>query len=333
MGDVTFLAPNKLLVTFYPNTIWTIDFAGNVLAGPHVLAEANGGEGIVQMNDERIVTVNYPQSLRFFDKNLNRQPESDRNDVIGLNLNLPSGVAWNPDTNQLLIKHNVPGIPFSAAGPGIASVPTSLNSAAAVVDLSVFPRSSGLTYLPGEHLIATTHANGPRAILLFNSDGTLNSQIDLSPGALGQNLGPPQGITFIPGTNEFAVRFNGIAGDPGQPAERRRLRIFSRAGALVRTVDLTCTGTNGVGAFAYFDDPGGGGGRFMVFGTAGRVFVTDLNGDPRNAAGIVIREFNSRVKLGALSPTAVTPITTGPMSGVFAMVDHLAGEVVLFRLD
>jgi hypothetical protein len=101
------------------------------------------------------------------------------------------------------------------------------------------------------------HTNGPRAILLFNSDGTLNSQIDLSPAALGQNLGGPLGVTFIPTTNEFAVRFNGVNGDPNQPAERRRLRIFSRAGALVRTVDLTGTGTGGVGGFAYFDDPGG----------------------------------------------------------------------------
>lgn len=328
IGDVAFLSPNKLLVTFYTNAIWTIDFNGNVLAGPQAIAGANGFEGIVQMNDDRIAVVNYPQSLMFFDKNLNRVPESDRSDIVGLNLNLPSGIAWNTDSNQLLIAHNT-SLSFLAAG--IASVPTSLNSATPLVDLSTFPFARKMTYLASEHLIAVTHTNTPRAIVLFNSNGTLNSQIDLSPAALGQNLGAPAGITYIPTTNEFAVNFSGVGSVSAQQAERRRLRIFSRAGALVRTLDLTCTGTNGVAELAYFDDAGGG--RFMILGSAGRVFVTDLNGDSRNSDGVLFREFNSRVKLGLLSPNDITAITTGPLAGAFAVVDSASGEVVIFRLD
>jgi hypothetical protein len=334
IGDVAFLAPNKLLVTFYTNSIWTIDFNGNVLAGPQVVDGANGFEGIVQMNDDRVVAVNFPQSLMFFDKNLNRQPESDRNDIIGLNLNTPGGIAWNSDTHQLLIAHDRVAIgPFNP-GPGIAAVPTSLESATPVVNLSAFPLTLQLTYLPGENLIAATHPNNPRAILLFNSNGTLNSQIDLSPAALGQNLGTPRGVTYIPTTNEFAVNFNGAGpSGPAQQAERRRLRIFSRTGTLVRTLDLTGTGTGGIGSLAYFDDPGGGGGRFIILGSAGRVFVTDLNGDSRNASGFLFREFNSRVKLGLLGPTDITAITTGPLAGAFAIVDSSGGEVVIFHLN
>lgn len=329
LGDVAFLAPNRLLVTTYDNSIWTMDFSGNILSGPLIVSGANGFEGIVQMNDDRIVAVNYPQSLMFFDKNLSRVPESDRNDLIGLNLNLPSGIAWNSDTHQLLIAHNT----ALNLTPGIASVPTSQDSATQVANLSGFPQAQRLTYLPGEHLIAMTHLNNPRAIVLINSDGTVNSQIDLSPAALGQNLGGPVGITHTPTTNEFVVGFNGINGDPGQPAERRRLRVFSRAGALVRTLDLTCTGIAGLNGLAYFDDPGGGGGRFMILGSAGRTFITDLNGESRDSAGLPFREFNGRVKLGLLSRTDIAAITTGPLTGAFAVIDRTAGEVVIFRLD
>jgi len=330
IGDVAYLAPNKLLVTFYNNTIWTIDFNGNVLDGPHVVSGASGFEGIVQMTDDRIVAVNFPQGLIFFDNNLNRVPESDRNDIIGLNLNTPRGVAWNTDTGQLLIAHDLVGQQLTES---ISAVPITLDSANQVVALNAFPLGQRLTYLPGEHLIGMTHSNNPRAIVLFNNDGTVNSQINLSPAALGQNLGPPIGITYIPATNEFVVGFNGINGGPGQPAERRRLRVFSRTGTLVRTLDLTCTGSNGVAGLTYFDDPGGGGGRFMIAGSAGRVFVTDLNGNSRNANGLLFREFNVRAKFGLFGATDIAAITTGPQAGAFAMFDSNSGEFVIFRLD
>jgi len=331
IGDVAFLAPNKLLVTFYTNAIWTIDFAGNVLAGPHEVSGANGFEGIVQMNDNRIVAVNYPQRLMFFDQNLNRVPESDRNDLIGLNLNTPRGVAWNSDTNRLLITHGV-GAPDGLSG-AIASVPISLDAATQVVDLTGngFGNGQRLTYLPAEHLIAVA-SNNPRAILLFNSDGTLNSQVSLLPGALGVNLGNPVAITYIPATDQFVVGFNGINGDAGQPAERRRLRVLSRTGTLVEMLDLTPTGTAGIAGVAYFQDSGGVG-RFMVLGSAGRAFITDLNGDSRNANGLLFGEFNIRAKLGMLGRADITAITTGPQAGAFAVVDNGGGEIVIFRLD
>jgi hypothetical protein len=141
------------------------------------------------------------------------------------------------------------------------------------------------------------------------------------------------GITFIPTTNEFGVNFNGLNGDPNQPAERRRLRIFSRAGALVRTLDLTCTGSGGPAGLAYFEDPNGGGGRFIILGSAGRVFITDLNGNSRNSNDLLFGEFNSRVKLGLLQRVDITAITTGSLAGAFAVIDNGGGEIVIFRLD
>jgi hypothetical protein len=331
LGDAVFLAPDRLLVSTYANGIWTMDFDGNILSGPLTFPPEtlSLGEGVTQVGDGRFVATSFPQSLIFFDKNLNRLPESDRHDVIGLNLNTPGGVAWNSDTNRLLISHDTQ---VSNTTPAIDSVPTTLDSATPVVNLSSFQPARQLAYLPDEHLTATVRQNpqNARAILLFNNDGTLNSQLSLSPTSLGQNLGQPLTIAYIPATHEFVVGFNGGPLDPA--AERRRLRVFSRAGTLVRTLDLTPTGTGGVAGFDYFDDPDGGGGRFLILGSAGRAFVTDLNGNSRNSQGFLFREFNIRVKFGLITRGDVTAITTGPLAGAFAVVDSSGGEVVIFRL-
>lgn len=325
IGDVAYLAPNRLLITDYNAGIWTMDFNGNILSGPVTLPA--GGEGIVQMSDSRIVTVTFPQSLLFFDSNLNRLPGSDRNDIIGLNLNTPGGLGWNPDTNELLVAHGLP----SVSTPAISSVPISLDSATPVVDSSTFPSGQPLTYLPGEHLIAMTHGN-PRAIVLFNSNGTFNSQIDLSPAALGQNLGGPAGITYIPTTDEFVVAFNGAGNDPNRAVVRRTLYVLSRSGALVRTLDLAATGTGGIGGLDYYVDASGNE-RFIILASAGRVITTDLNGNSRNSSGFVMFEFNSRVKLGMVGRVDIAAITTGPLAGAFAIIENKGSEVVIFRID
>jgi hypothetical protein len=326
MGDVAFLAPNKLLVTFYDNSIWTIDFNGNVLAGPQIYPGVNGFEGLVRLADGRFVGVGFPQSLVYFDAGLSRQPDDDRRVLVGLNLNRPLGVAWNSDTNRHMIVHDV-RVDVDGTSAYVSSVPATLDGATQFVNLGAggFPVARTATYLAAEHLFGVVHANGPRAILLYNPDGTLNGQVDLSAATIGQNLGGANAVTHIPTTNEFAVTFNGNP-TPDPAAERRRVRVVSRAGALVRTIDLTCTGATGVAGLAYFDDPGGGGGRFIILASAGRVLVTDLNGH-------LLREFNLRVKLGIVSGTDVAAVTTGPQAGAFSVIDANAGELVVFRLD
>ena len=331
IGDVTFLAPNRLLVSIYhPDSLWTMDFNGNILSGPLTGSENGMGEGVVQISDGRLVTSTYPQNLLVFDKNLNRQPQNDRHDMIGLNLNLPHGIAWDSDADRLLVSHDT----IVTLGPGaISGLATTLGSSAPGIDLSAFPFTRGTVYLPQENIVATLRF-GPgnqRAILLFNLDGTLNSQISLSPASLGENLGQPLGLTYIPGTDEFIVTFGGSPANQG--LERQRLRVFSRAGALVRTIDVSATGTSGIGSIEYFEDPQGGGGRFLMLSGAGRVFITDLNGNSRNADGFLLGEFNSRVKFGLITRSDIAAITSGPLAGAFAIVDGSGGEVVIFRLD
>ena len=330
IGDVVFLGPNRLLVSLYhQDNLWTMDFNGNILSGPLVNDGAGFGEGVVKIGDGRLVATSYPQDLLLFDKDLNRQPQNDRHDVIGLGLNLPHGIAWDSDANRFLLLHDT----VVTQGPmGIAGLDTTLASATPVVDLTGFPFTRSTVYIPQDDIVGTLRQapGNQRAILLFNLNGTLNSQISLTPASLGQNLGQPVGLAYLPTSDEFVVSFNGAPGNEG--FERQRLRVFSRAGALVRTIDISATGTAGVGAIEYFQDPDSGEGRLMLL-SGSRVIVTDLNGSSRDPNGFLLREFNSRVKFGLITRSDIAAITTGPLAGAFAITDGSGGEVVTFRLD
>ena len=331
LGDVTFLAPNRLLASVYhPDSLWIMDFNGNILSGPLPTGGAMGlGEGVIQISDGRLVASSYPQNLVMFDKNLNRQPQDDRNDIVGLGLNLPHGIAWDSDTNTFLVTHDTQ----VTLGPGgIARVPTTLANSAPVVDLAAFPFTRSAVYLPDEDIVATLRQfpAGQRAILLFNVDGTLNSQISLTPASLGLSLGQPAALAYLPGSDEFVLSFSGVPADQG--FERQRLRVVSRAGALVRTIDISATGTGGVGAIEYFQDPQSSEGRLMLL-SGSRVIITDLNGNSRNANGFLLGEFNSRVKFGLITRSDIAAITSGPLAGAFAVTDGSGGEVVIFRLN
>lgn len=330
-GDVMYLGPNRLLLSAYhTDSLWISDFSGNIVSGPLPTGGADGmGEGILRIGDGRIVATDFPQDLLVFDKNLNRQPQDDRHDVIGANVNVPNGIAWDSDANRFIVTHD--NNSFNGRVSGLSET---LTTATPIVDLSAIPFTRQTVYLPQEDLIGVLQFGGPnvRAILLFNTNGTLNSQIPLGPAALGQNFGQTLALAYLPTTDEFVVAFGGAPG-PGQALERLRLRVISRAGALVRTIDLTGTGTAGVNGLEYFEDPQGGGGRLLLISAFGRIIVTDLDGNSRTPDGIAYREFNSRVKFGLITRNDIAAITSGPLAGAFALVDSNGGEVVIFRLN
>lgn len=331
LGDVMFLAPNRLLLSAYhTDSFWIVDFSGNIVSGPLPGGTGGTGEGIVRLDDGRVVATDYPQNLLVFDKNLNRQPQDDRHDVIGLNLNVPNGIAWDSNANRLLVTHDT----TLNLTSGVAALSTALNTTTPLVDLSGFTFTRQTAYVPQDDLIAVLRfqPGNDRAILLFNTNGTLNSQISLSPASLGQNFGPAASLAYLPATDEFVVGFAGAPG-PGQFLERTRLRVISRTGTLVRTIDLAGTGTGGIAGVEYFEDPQGGGGRLLVISAFGRIIVTDLDGNSRGPNGVPLGEFNSRVKFGLITRNDVAAITSGPLAGAFAIVDSSGGEVVIFRLN
>lgn len=330
LGDVMYLGPNRLLVSVYnPDSLWILDFSGNVISGPLQTGADGMGEGIVRLDDGRIVATSYPQSLLVFDKNLNREPQSDQHHVIGANLNVASGIAWDSDANRLLVTHDT-SLNLNA---GVSGLSTTLDAATSIVSLTPFGFARQTAYVAADDLIAVLRFGVPndRAILLFNTNGTAHGQISLSPTSLGQNLGQPLSLAYLPGTDEFVVGFTGTPAT--QTTERLRLWVISRSGTLVRTIDLAATGTAAVSGVEYFEDAQSGDGRLLLIGSFGRLIITDLNGNSRRSDGTLFGELNVRVKFGLITRNDVAAITSGPLAGAFAIVDANGGEVVIFRLS
>src|SRR5207237_4107889 len=78
------LAAGRLLVTDGGNSIWTLDFDGNVVGGP-VSTVLLVAEGIVQLPDGRVVTGEGTH-LRFYDATLSRLPQDDQDASTRLSL-------------------------------------------------------------------------------------------------------------------------------------------------------------------------------------------------------------------------------------------------------
>lgn len=319
IGDVTYYAPNRLLITTYDtnDSIWTIDFGGNVLASPlNLPLELGAGEGIVQLRDGRIAYVSFPQDLLFFDGNLNRLPADDRHDVIGLNLPLPQAIAWNSDTNSHLILHRDP--PFNNLAYKVSAVSPSFNSAAEVINLFAggFTRARRMTYLPDEHKIAVANHNFPRSILLYENNGALTEQLNLGIPPFAR----PSAVAYIPTTAEFAVRPFDV--------DFNKLHIYSRAGGLVRILDLSGLGVNAIAGVTYFNPAHPSGGEFLIIDAmplGNRCVITDFNGN-------ILGQFNIRAELGLLQPLDLATITTGgPQGNIFSILDS-QGDLVVFRL-
>ena len=307
------LAPNRLLVTTFNNNISTLDFAGHIVAPQITTFGATAIDGIVQLSDGRVVTADYVTGrLYFFSAGLNRRAGDDRSNTIGLSLSALTGVAWNTDTNEHLVLTTLQ-VPTHV----VAAVSQTLGSGRTVVDLTFTPfaLAERLSYLPDEHLIAVSHSNSPRAVLLFNAEATLVDQV-VTPTPPNGNL---RQVEYIPTTQQFAVRFGALP----------LLRIISRTGAVVRTINLAPTGITAIGGVAYFNPAHPSGGEFLILDTntaTHRAIITDFNGN-------LLSEFNYRDKLGVLSATDVAFISTGPQAGAFSLVDFDSSELVVFRLN
>lgn len=63
------------------------------------------------------------------------------------------------------------------------------------------------------------------------------------------------------------------------------------------------------------------------------MFITDLDGNSRNADGLLFGEFNLRVKLDLITRNFIAAITSGPLEGAFGVTNGSGGEIVIFRLD
>lgn len=316
---VAFKAPDRILVGTIDNAIWTLDFAGNLVAGPTLLPGVEDIEGLVQLPapDGRVLAATYNAgTLFFFDENLNRLPDQDQYYTVGAGVSGFQGTAWNSDTDEHLVV-------LAGALPQateVVSVPPTLDAATPIVDLAMshFDNPRQTTFMPDQHLIAVAHAAGPGAILLFDTSGALVQQINISA-----ELGNPRAITYIPTTQQFAALFS---------SSSQMLRILSRNGDLVSTIDLASKGIGPVSTLAFFNSDHPSGGQFLIFEAENRMtatyraVVTDFSGD-------VLSQFDYRDKLGMLSVVGTAGIISGPDAGSFSAIDAGNSEIVIFTLE
>ena len=128
-------------------------------------------------------------------------------------------------------------------------------------------------------------------------------------------------VQYIPGTRQFAIFAGGVE-------NLGMIRIVDRAGALVRSIDLTPYGLS-VFSFAYFAPDHPSGGKLLVISAASnQALVVDLNGN-------LLSSFDYRAAFalpGGYTPFGVTQITTGPYAGAFALGGNDASEIIIFSL-
>jgi hypothetical protein len=314
---------NQLLIGLN-DQLWTIDFDGQLVSGP-VTVPGPFVEGLEQLPDGRIV-MSAAARLYFFDQNLNRLPQDDRNAGIGLGLLTVTGIGWNSDTDRLLLQANLEETGNYFEEPFMMAIPTSLDSAEQLFEFdpaNTFRRFYN-EYLPDEDLIATSLLRAgptlPAAIALYDLHGQEVEQINLT--AFG---GSPLALSYIPQTNQFAVVFRGAARD-------QKIVILSRTGAFVREIDLAAQGINQISTLTAFNPQHPSGGQFLIFGSrsgdANRAIVTDFQGQ-------LLSEFNYREAFGLLSVADAATITSGPLSGAFSVLNGSNDnwEVVIFKLN
>jgi hypothetical protein len=311
ISGLGFQAPNRLLVGGTDGTLWQIDFAGNLLAGPIRFPGVEDLEGIVQINPNRIAVAGYDVGkIMFVDENLSPLAGQDRNYLVGFGLSQPLGVTWDTDTTSHLV--NFPGSAAPANAAQIISMPPLAGSETRVVDLTGVVGPTALTYLPDEHRIAVSRVGcAPNcSILLYDNGGNLVDQVPVR-----FNL---RALSYIPTTKQFAAR---------RAAAPQTLLFFDRTGALVKSIDLSASGIDGINGIAFFNPSDPSGGELLISSTrlTHQMFVFDLH-------GAVHAQFDYRTSLGVIDARDLAAITIGQQTVAFSTVDPEKSEIVIFRL-
>lgn len=317
LTGVSFKMPGSLLVSSDDDeTIYELDFQGNVLASftgaPPTQPTLHGIEGLALTLDGRGAAAGGNDGIIAGFAPGNDLPPTLAFDYrIGPGLSLPTGLAWDSSNNQFLL------ISFDRArdlNTFISSVTRDFVTTGPVTQVDELTRK--LTYLPAERLIAATHTNNPRGILLFDRKGNPAGQISTT------QFGTPQVITYITSTSEFALVFR----DTADSSKKSKLLVLTRQGLLSRVIDFAPAGVTRITGAAYFNPRHPTGGQFLIIdGQTNTAVITDFYGAP-------LDNFSIREKLGILAPTAVTTIATTRTGSEFAIANGESSEIVVFSL-
>lgn len=338
---VAFQPPARFLITG-PNDsygiVTPIDLDGNILT-PHSPQLPSGYiEGVTTLPSGEVLAIGEHGIIYSLTGDLQRVPERDR-------LYRPDagpvskyvGVAWDTGRQKFVLN----GAPFNLDFIiySLFNMSPALTELTRIGDFYVYPGSTlihapgKMTFLPAENLVAMRHSrrNNPphprfvpaSILLLRNSDASLAEMIDLTP----LDLGNPIAIAHLPERAQFAASFQ----KPLTPGEPGIVRLLSRTGDLVRTIDYSPAITTMVRAIAAFNSSHPSGGQLLLAGDSGATLhLGDLD-------GAVTARFPATVLPGMRYVDDLATIDSGEYSGSFAALASSRWgsvvKVVIFRLD
>ena len=198
-------------------------------------------------------------------------------------------------------------------------MPPELDSATELADIDPqYWRAGGLAYLPFEDHIATRHFFGggadPSILIFGKTGGSPIETIDLTH----LDFGLPRPVTYIPGTDQFAVSFS------NRPTF---VDIVDRSGDLIDSFDLADMGVTEVRAVVHADSGLPRGGRFLINAAPGRrVLIADSSMN-------VVGEFDAYSEFGLtrIQFYDLVAITSGKYAGTFGIIGD-SGELIIFSI-
>jgi hypothetical protein len=309
---ITHLAPDRLLVgeCGYTGELYTMDFDGNFVADPIYRPPHTCWEGLQQIPDGRIISVEHETGKLFFhDQLFERLPEHDRDFLIGSGLGGTLGLAWEEGSGEFVVTFGSHGQVW------LTTVPPESDTATPFAQPSDdgYWLMRGLTSLPDESLVAFGHrmgSSGPREIVLYDTSGNLTGTIDIFW------VGFQRFVEFIAPTDEFAVCSDDRPG---------RIEILSRSGDWIRTIDLSSTGITTIWGLAFFNPDHPSGGQFLVNERyTRRGIVIDFDGNPLYEIDLSDVSINLGYHLSSVS--------SGPWAGALAGLDGDNSNIVIFTL-
>jgi len=304
---ITFLAPDKILLSDVQGDLVTLDFnghqVGSTLSPPDLVGLDL--EGLAQLSDGHIVATDYIQGKTYyFDGSLTRTPALDQNFGKGLTgATIGLGVTWDSVSEEYIT-------PASSFGTQLFAINAQLNNTRVFgtrSDSNVL--TTGAAYLASENLVALLSRN-PKQVMLYNASGAPTGSVDVS--VIADRI---HSLSYVSTTNQFA-----IAG--GQNI----INFVDRtSGAL--TTSLTLNQISNIAAMAYFQDDDTGADRLLIADSGtNQMVVIDLT-------GAVLSQFDYRYTLGVVSPQGLSKITTGPDAGAFVVSEVDNSSLVVFRLQ
>jgi hypothetical protein len=344
---IGYQGPNTLLMSSGP-FIWKMDFDGNIISEIKTSGnDVDSMEGVAALPSGKVVATGGGAKLKFFDASLNRLPALDRDHTIGLGIAAPIGIAWNTDTQELLIQEQY-------NGQAVWAVPSSMDAKRKAVDISLVhlgdfatpPEQEALpslyarvmTYLPDQHQIALGYVNAAYWLGVPGQSQRIQSRLRV---VRFNNAGEVVGYDRMfdwddPVIDVWTWLFSYIPAADNAGVSQYVFRqyygtqmlymIGADDGLLDNSMNLSGVGPGALRVAEYFKPANASSGRFLLVGNDLRMALID-------AAGTKLWGSDAfrTMRMAAIRDLAY--IDSGPYAGAFAGITSENCELIIFRID